>query len=287
MCGNATSPESLLPLYHPADPTTHAGFDEGTRNKIHILSAADLTAALSAHMPASSIPRKYGGTLDWTFGRSGPNLDCESRETLGLEEGEQLPNGPLRWRRQGGGLSVVGGSGRSKEEKNKWNSRGRTSELPKEPVANGHPPGVTASDGAADSAADAVVPLFAHKDVSSSFSTAQESVLPSSTAASIPSVSVQRPTPAAPAEAEAEANGEALPPAILGLGYSNETARFVEPNAQTSGGVEATGAIPAAGQAAAAGAAVRGEGHDIHVAARENAGAPIKDLAAALEGTTL
>ena len=255
----------------------HAGFDEGTRNKIHILSAADLTSTLSAHMPLSSIPRKYGGTLDWTFGESGPNLDAEAREVLHMEEGEEMPSGPLRWERgEGGGLRVVGGEGRTDEERQKWNNRGRDKAAARQ-----------RRDGAAAAAAASRV----DEAVSARTATQENGVTarspppqattqttsllpPSADAASPPSSSSPAPTTAS----STSPSSAALPPPILGQGYSN-----AEPSSRLNSSPSANG-VPEAGRRHVQ----EGEQeHDIHVAARENPSAPIKDLAAALEGTTL
>lgn len=61
-------------------------FDPGTTSKIFILSAAEVEPTLTSFMEPSSIPKQYGGQLDWTWGDM-PNLDDPSRELLrGLEQ---------------------------------------------------------------------------------------------------------------------------------------------------------------------------------------------------------
>lgn len=254
----------------------HAGFDEGTRNKIHILSAADLTSTLSAHMPLSSIPRKYGGTLDWTFGESGPNLDAEAREVLHMEEGEEMPSGPLRWERgEGGGLRVVGGEGRTDEERQKWNNRGRDKAAARQ-RRDGAAAAAAASrvDEAGSATATQENGVTARSPPPQATTKTTSLLPPSADAAPPPSSSSPAPTTAT----STSPSSAALPPPILGEGYSN-----AEPSARLNSSPSANG-VPEAGRRHVQ----EGEQeHDIHVAARENPSAPIKDLAAALEGTTL
>jgi hypothetical protein len=45
----------------------------------------------------SPVKEAVVGSFSWTFGESGPNLDAEAREVLHMEEGEEMPSGPLRW----------------------------------------------------------------------------------------------------------------------------------------------------------------------------------------------
>ncbi|KAJ5398688.1 hypothetical protein N7465_009177 [Penicillium sp. CMV-2018d] len=61
-------------------------FDPGTTSKIFILSAAEVEPTLTSFMEPSSIPKSYGGKLDWSWGDM-PNLDDPSRELLrGIEQ---------------------------------------------------------------------------------------------------------------------------------------------------------------------------------------------------------
>ncbi|CAG8191174.1 unnamed protein product [Penicillium nalgiovense] len=61
-------------------------FDPGTTSKIFILSAAEVEPTLTSFMEPSSIPKQYGGELDWSWGDM-PNLDEPSRELLrGIEQ---------------------------------------------------------------------------------------------------------------------------------------------------------------------------------------------------------
>jgi hypothetical protein len=71
-------------------------FDPVTTSKIFILSAAEVKPTLTSFMDPSSIPKQYGGELDWQWGDM-PNLDEPARELIGaLEippaEGETKPS---------------------------------------------------------------------------------------------------------------------------------------------------------------------------------------------------
>jgi len=63
-------------------------FDPGTRNKIHILGKNSTETLLTLYDP-ESLPRQYGGTLDWQF-FSEPNLD----DALTTAVGGEMPKGP-------------------------------------------------------------------------------------------------------------------------------------------------------------------------------------------------
>ncbi|KAI9443069.1 CRAL-TRIO domain-containing protein [Lactarius indigo] len=67
-----------------------AWFDEGTRNKVHVLGA-DPGPVLLQLMDADSLPQVYGGTLPFTF-ENEPVLDTPARELLGSDE---IPRGPI------------------------------------------------------------------------------------------------------------------------------------------------------------------------------------------------
>lgn len=60
-------------------------FDPVTTSKIFILSADEVKPTLTSFMPLSSIPKKYGGELDWEWGDL-PNLDEPARELIGALE---------------------------------------------------------------------------------------------------------------------------------------------------------------------------------------------------------
>ncbi|TDL23192.1 CRAL/TRIO domain-containing protein [Rickenella mellea] len=63
-------------------------FDEGTRDKIHILGR-DSASTLLTLVNAPDLPKTYGGELDWKFGDA-PNLDDEATKVLG-----ELPRGSV------------------------------------------------------------------------------------------------------------------------------------------------------------------------------------------------
>ncbi|PWY90818.1 phosphatidylinositol transporter [Aspergillus heteromorphus CBS 117.55] len=60
-------------------------FDPGTTSKIFILSAAEVKPTLTSFMDPSSIPKQYGGDLDWTWGDM-PYLDEEAGKLVGVLE---------------------------------------------------------------------------------------------------------------------------------------------------------------------------------------------------------
>ncbi|KAJ5099720.1 hypothetical protein N7532_006721 [Penicillium argentinense] len=61
-------------------------FDPVTTSKIFILSAAEVKPTLTSFMDLSSIPKQYGGELEWQWGDM-PNLDEPAQELLqGLEQ---------------------------------------------------------------------------------------------------------------------------------------------------------------------------------------------------------
>ncbi|KAI0290108.1 CRAL/TRIO domain-containing protein [Multifurca ochricompacta] len=65
-------------------------FDEGTRNKVHVLGA-DPGPALLQLMDADSLPQVYGGALPFTF-EDEPVVDIPARELLGSNK---IPRGPV------------------------------------------------------------------------------------------------------------------------------------------------------------------------------------------------
>ncbi|KAI9930042.1 hypothetical protein MW887_011852 [Aspergillus wentii] len=97
-------------------------FDPNTTSKIFILSAAEVKPTLSAFMDISSIPKQYGGDLDWQWGDM-PNLDEPARELVGaLEtppaEGQTKPTllkGPVLFK--GNEIEILGSvDGKSRRE---------------------------------------------------------------------------------------------------------------------------------------------------------------------------
>ncbi|KAI4183347.1 MAG: hypothetical protein LQ346_006360 [Caloplaca aetnensis] len=74
-------------------------FDPITTSKIFILSHEEVLPTLSAFMDVSSIPKKYGGNLDFECGMM-PSIDPEIRKCLDLPNPkleELFVTGPTRW----------------------------------------------------------------------------------------------------------------------------------------------------------------------------------------------
>ncbi|GLB45504.1 putative CRAL TRIO domain-containing protein [Lyophyllum shimeji] len=63
-------------------------FDEGTRNKIHVLGK-DPGTKLRDLVDARNLPKPYGGELEWKF-EDEPSLDEDAKAALG-----QMPKGPV------------------------------------------------------------------------------------------------------------------------------------------------------------------------------------------------
>ncbi|KAG6844398.1 hypothetical protein H0H87_007157 [Tephrocybe sp. NHM501043] len=64
-------------------------FDEGTRNKIHVLGK-DPGPTLRDLVHAHDLPKPYGGELEWKF-ENEPNLDNDANTALG----GNMPKGPV------------------------------------------------------------------------------------------------------------------------------------------------------------------------------------------------
>ncbi|KAL4887711.1 CRAL-TRIO domain-containing protein [Aspergillus karnatakaensis] len=60
-------------------------FDPGTTSKIFILGASEVLPTLTSFMEPSSIPKQYGGELEWRWGDM-PYLDEPARELVGTLE---------------------------------------------------------------------------------------------------------------------------------------------------------------------------------------------------------
>ncbi|KAL8696629.1 MAG: hypothetical protein Q9224_002696 [Gallowayella concinna] len=74
-------------------------FDPITTSKIFILSQEQVKPTLSAFMDISSIPKKYGGELDFECGMM-PSLDSDLRKCLEIKDArleELFLTGPTRW----------------------------------------------------------------------------------------------------------------------------------------------------------------------------------------------
>ncbi|KAJ5947662.1 hypothetical protein N7466_000677 [Penicillium verhagenii] len=85
-------------------------FDPGTTSKIFILSAAEVQPTLASFMDPASIPKQYGGELEWQWGDM-PNLDEPASELLKgvqVEEGNKtgLLKGPILFK--GDEIEVLG-----------------------------------------------------------------------------------------------------------------------------------------------------------------------------------
>ncbi|KAG2414477.1 hypothetical protein HFD88_003668 [Aspergillus terreus] len=88
-------------------------FDPVTTSKIFILSAAEVKPTLTSFMDPSSIPKQYGGDLDWKWGDM-PFLDDEARKFVGVletppAEGETRPSftkGPVLFK--GDRIEILG-----------------------------------------------------------------------------------------------------------------------------------------------------------------------------------
>lgn len=94
-------------------------FDPGTTSKIFILSSAEVKPTLTSFMDPSSIPRQYGGDLDWTWGDM-PNLDQPAKDLVGGvesgDENKQFLKGPMLFDEEG--IRVLG---REEKGERRWN----------------------------------------------------------------------------------------------------------------------------------------------------------------------
>ncbi|BGP01747.1 phosphatidylinositol transporter [Rhodosporidium toruloides NP11] [Rhodotorula toruloides] len=270
----ARYPETLGSIYLVGAPNFFGvvWFDPNTVSKIHILSSSSLTSTLSQHIPLSSIPVKYGGQLEWSFGDPGPRLDEETRRVMRLGEGEECPRGPVRW--EDGRVRVVGGEGRSEEERRRWEERAKEGEKVNG-VVNGD-----ANAGAAGKFEGKEEVEEREKRDEKPEDVPTASTAPNGTtsppyfdAPSSSTVTTTSPTPAPVAneapvvDASLASHSNILPPPLTDAALPASS--FVPTPVANGTHEEAK------------------EPHDIHVAARENPAAPVKELARVLEGTTL
>lgn len=79
-------------------------FDPITVSKIFILTPANTYNVLSEYIEPASIPKKYGGELEWEWGQL-PNLEPDISDSLtwkrpvaGEHGAKAFPIGPIRWR---------------------------------------------------------------------------------------------------------------------------------------------------------------------------------------------
>ncbi|KDE04629.1 hypothetical protein MVLG_04929 [Microbotryum lychnidis-dioicae p1A1 Lamole] len=98
------------------------GFDQGTVEKMHILSESEVFPTLSRYILPENIPKRYGGTLEFEYNNP-PNLDTEALALLGLDKSEDFPRGPLRFSAKEG-LTLLG-SGRREGEGEGMQGRGK------------------------------------------------------------------------------------------------------------------------------------------------------------------
>jgi hypothetical protein len=86
-------------------------FDPGTTSKIFILSAAEVQPTLASFMDPASIPKQYGGELEWQWGDM-PNLDepasalLQGAQVQGEGDKKSLLKGPMLFK--GDQIEVVG-----------------------------------------------------------------------------------------------------------------------------------------------------------------------------------
>ncbi|POS69828.1 SEC14 cytosolic factor [Diaporthe helianthi] len=80
-------------------------FDPVTVSKIFILSQHEVLPVLTSYVDPANIPKKYGGTLDFSWGDM-PNLDpaiCAAADWEGKQTTPAFPKGPAYWRPIDGG----------------------------------------------------------------------------------------------------------------------------------------------------------------------------------------
>jgi hypothetical protein len=58
---------------------------------------------LQGDIDAESIPKRWGGELEWSHGML-PNLKREVKESLQWREEQKFPVGPVKWKDEGEGL---------------------------------------------------------------------------------------------------------------------------------------------------------------------------------------
>ncbi|KAJ4350168.1 uncharacterized protein N0V89_008789 [Didymosphaeria variabile] len=77
--------------------------EAGTAEKLVFLSADEVMPTLKEHIDIDSIPKRWGGELEWSHGML-PDLRKEVKEKLGWSEAQEFPVGPVKWRNEGDGL---------------------------------------------------------------------------------------------------------------------------------------------------------------------------------------
>lgn len=223
---------------------------------------------MTQYIDPSNIPKRYGGSLDWDFGDP-VNLDKEAQQLLGLDH---LPRGPVRFSVKDGFKMV--GSDRTEQDLKEAN------------MVSKHVKEELATNGGLDSAAAAA----STAQQSSSKDRAADAPETSSSETSGPPTTEAHGTATSPSPATEQGRIEeaAAAAAARGATVPVPLAVAVASSAAVAAEVAPTPTSPANGSAEPESTAAQGEHeHSIADAAREHPEAPIKDLAAALEGTTL
>lgn len=187
-------------------------FDPITTSKIFILAQQDVLPTLSSFVDIEDIPKRYGGKLDFEFGKL-PNLDPKIRQHLTIESTKDAETfflaSPIRWvdEAEGGedgemtALSVGALNGKQRKERvavlhslatrvathssNFQSQRTETTTLPSRPATSSSytaPQSGPASDGVAAPQGSAAIPA---QPPSQSHQVPNGHVLPSSQATSI------------------------------------------------------------------------------------------------------
>ncbi|KAL1609983.1 hypothetical protein SLS60_001648 [Paraconiothyrium brasiliense] len=73
--------------------------EAGTAEKLIFLSADEAMPTLKEHIDIDSIPKRWGGELEWSHGML-PDLKKEVKENLGWNEAQEFPVGPVKWRNE-------------------------------------------------------------------------------------------------------------------------------------------------------------------------------------------
>ncbi|KAJ4290190.1 hypothetical protein N0V90_010405 [Kalmusia sp. IMI 367209] len=92
--------------------------EAGTAEKIVFLSAGEVLQTLQEHIEIDSIPKRWGGELEWSHGMS-PELRREVKEKLRWDGAQRLPVGPIKWMDEGEGpvAFLIGSENGSLREK--------------------------------------------------------------------------------------------------------------------------------------------------------------------------
>ncbi|KAF9889735.1 hypothetical protein FE257_007041 [Aspergillus nanangensis] len=81
--------------------------DRGTADKVVVLPAGEMLATLAMEIDKESIPKQFGGGLEWHKG-STPDIDAGIQAGLEWEgEKRELPTGPIKWVVESGRKTAV------------------------------------------------------------------------------------------------------------------------------------------------------------------------------------